>query len=305
MTIQQFREYQAPALEKTATCLGVFESGSEDWHRLRNEPGAIGGSEAGVILGLSAFESAYSLWAKRTGLIPSGDTSQAMEWGSRLERVILEKFAEDNAGQVYDNVGTWANNERPWQRANPDGLLFIDGRWELIEIKTARDEAYWKDADGQLEVPPTYKAQVQWYLSCLGLERAHVAVLFGGSRYHTFTVEADQFEQDLAIAKCAEFLPYLLGEGEPPYSAPYNMTAEAVRYQHPDIDQDEAVELGAVGSDYLKAVQAADEATKQVELLKAQVLGAMGNARRGLIDNVWLLTRQARKGGVPYLVLRK
>ena len=306
MTIREYhQEHKTSPLNDFATCLGVYPSSSAEWHNLRNEPGAIGGSEAGVILGLSAFESPYTLVMKRRGLIPKGDTSSAMEWGSRLEGAILERFAEDSTGQVFSEVGTWANKARPWQRANPDGLLLVNGRWELIEIKTARDEAYWKDYDGALEVPATYKAQVQWYLSCLGLQRAHVAVLFGGSRYHTFIIDADQFEQDLAIAKCEEFLPFLLGDVEPPYSAPYNITAEAVRYKHPEINQNDAVELGKLGQDYLAAAKDLDATSKTVDKLKTEILGALGNARRGLVANEWVFTRQARKGGLPYLVVRK
>lgn len=303
MTIRHYHEWHKSQTH-SAICIGIHESGSQAWHDLRNAPGVIGGSEAGVILGLSAFESPYTLWAKKRGLIPSGDTSPAMEWGSRLEAVILERFAEGRSGQVYDKIGTWENKARPWQRANPDGLLFEDGAWALVEIKTARDEAYWKDEDGQLQVPPSYVAQVQWYLSCLGLDKAYVAVLFGGSRYHEFEITGNLFEQELAIAKCEEFLPYLNGEAEPEYSAPYNITADALRYRHSEIE-DEAVELGALGSELLAAQKELTATTERADKLKAEVLGAMGNARRGLVDNQWLFTRQARKGGLPYLVLRK
>lgn len=303
MTIRHFHEWHKSEFA-TAKCIGVLESGSQAWHDLRNEPGAIGGSEAGVILGLSSFESPYTLWAKKRGLIPNSETSAAMEWGNRLEGTILAKFAENHTGEVFDKVGTWANKKRPWQRANPDGLILENGVWSLIEIKTARDEAYWKDEDGQLQVPPNYVAQVQWYLSCLNLNKAYVAVLFGGSRYHEFEIDGNQFEQDLAIDKCAEFLPYLTGDQEPPYSAPYNVTAEALRYKHDQIE-DEAVELGELGNEFMTANSSLTKLTAEVDKLKAQILGKMGNAKRGLVNDQWLFTRQARKGGLPYLVLRK
>jgi predicted phage-related endonuclease len=41
-----------------AKFLGDFEAGSQEWHDLRNEGGAIGGSDIGAIAGLSPWESA-------------------------------------------------------------------------------------------------------------------------------------------------------------------------------------------------------------------------------------------------------
>jgi hypothetical protein len=49
-----------------------------------------------------------------------------MEWGNRLEDVIIDKFADEHPEYVLlRDVGSWAHNERPWQKANPD-FLYID-----------------------------------------------------------------------------------------------------------------------------------------------------------------------------------
>jgi len=53
-----------------AVLLGDFENGSDEWHELRNEQGAIGGSDIGAIAGLSQWESPYTKWAKKTKLSP-------------------------------------------------------------------------------------------------------------------------------------------------------------------------------------------------------------------------------------------
>jgi predicted phage-related endonuclease len=52
-----------------AVFLGNYESGSEEWHKLRNDDAAIGGSDIGAIAGLSPWESAITKWAKKTGKI--------------------------------------------------------------------------------------------------------------------------------------------------------------------------------------------------------------------------------------------
>jgi len=306
-TLADLRQAPSEVLSKLlGDNLGYFADNSDDWHRLRNEPGAIGGSDVGVLLGLSSFVSPYSLWAKKKGLIPDQVTSDAMEWGHRLERPILEKFAESRNGTTWVNCGTWASKENSLHRANPDGLyLTPTGEVQLIEIKTARDETYWKDEDGNLTIPAAYRAQVQWYLYVLGLKTATVAVLFGGSRYHEFALDGSEFEQELAVSEANKFIELLLSDATPELTAPFTATQEALRYQHPEILQESEVELGDLGATYLQALKDLDLSQAKVDELKAQVIQKMGNARRGLVKDQWLITRQARKGGIPYLVNRK
>ena len=62
-------DLHAPKKFNEATLLGVFESGTSAWHEARED--SIGGSEVSTIMGLNPYESAYALWAKKTGKIPS------------------------------------------------------------------------------------------------------------------------------------------------------------------------------------------------------------------------------------------
>ena len=308
--MDRIADLQTAPLEVTTqirgNLLGVYEDNSAEWHRLRNEPGAIGGSDVGVLLGLSAWVSPYALWAKKKGLIPDQETSEAMEWGHRLEAPIAGKFAESRNGTTYVNCGTWASKENSLHRANPDAIYVTPtGEVQLVEIKTARDETYWKDENGKLTVPAAYRAQVQWYLYVLGLERAIVAVLFAGSRYYEFAIDGSEFEQELAVREADNFIALLLSDEKPELTAPFTATQEALRFQHPEIDQEQSVELGDLGVHYLNSIGKLEEAQGLVDELKARVLEAMGSARRGLVYDQWLVTRQARKGGLPYLVNRK
>ena len=72
-----------------AKLLGVFDSGSDEWHELRSH--GIGGSEIGTILGLNPWESAYYLWATKTGQLPPKQLdSFAVKLGNWLEPMILD-----------------------------------------------------------------------------------------------------------------------------------------------------------------------------------------------------------------------
>lgn len=186
------------------------ESGSDEWHAARLQ--GIGGSDIGTIAGLSKWNTPTDLWAIKTGRSEGPETSPAMEWGTRLEPVIREKFEELHPEfQVDGWPGSWKNSERPWQLANPDGLCLDDnGMITLLEIKTAKWPSYWKEG-----VPLNYQAQVQWYMSCLGIDQAIVAVLFHGSDYQEFTIPANPLAQEVYIEQALEFLEYVYTDTPP------------------------------------------------------------------------------------------
>ena len=78
-----------------ANHMGLFTD-REEWLKVRES--GIGGSEVATICGLNKWESAYTLWAKKTHRIEAPDLSgrEPIEWGNRLEPVIIDKFADDH-----------------------------------------------------------------------------------------------------------------------------------------------------------------------------------------------------------------
>ena len=280
--------------------LGNFESNSPEWHALR-AGGNIGGSDVSTICGVNPWESPFSLWAKKTGKIPeSFEPNEAMEWGSRLENVIMDKFFDEHPELwLYRSPGTFRNVVRAWQIANPDGIYKTEsGEFGIVEIKTARYEDDWLHG-----VPAYYKTQVQWYMHTFGFKHAYVAVLFSGSKYKEFEVHADEFEQASNLEQVIQFRDYVLTEQQPDYDGAL-ATYETVRKLHPDIEDDD-LELGELGTHYLLAVTEADMADRHLTEMKSRVLDSMGKAKRGLINGVVRVTRQARGTGAPYLVNKK
>lgn len=287
----------------TARHVGTFENGSELWHQQRAT--GIGGSDVGVLCGLSKWESPYTWVAKRLGKIPSEiETSEPMEWGTRLEAPILDAFIEKHPQlTVYRDAGSWHHQDRPWQLANPDAIYQdAEGNWGIVEVKTARYEDDWDEK--QNTIPATYRAQVLWYLQTFGFQHAYVVVLFSGSKFRVFEVTMNDFEADTNLSVATEFKKLLDEQTLPPFSAPYNSTFETVRYMHPDIEDTEA-ELGMEGVAYFEAVRDLERAQADVDLCKSEILQLMGKAKRGMLNGQWVLTRQARNGGTPYLVNKR
>jgi hypothetical protein len=261
---------------------------------------------------LNKWESAFTLWAKNSGKIPSNiPQSEPMEWGSRLEAVILDKFVESHPElEVWGDAGTWNHFEDEWAHANPDGIYRReDGSWGIIEIKTAAYPDDWQiGSQGVLGsssgVPRYYLTQVQHYLRVFGFKEAIVCALFTGNKYREYLVEGDEFQQSIDREQVVKFLAALESDTKPDWDGSAN-TYENVRAINPDITDSE-VELGELGSEFLKVQQIAATAEASLFSLKSRVLDALGDAKKGLLDGEVIVTRQAgRNGAAPFLVTKK
>ena len=286
----------------SATMVGNFPSSDPRWHELRR--GKIGGSMVGTIAGLNKWESAVTAFYKFTVAIDDNvPDTPAMEWGRRLEATIIDKFEDEHRDMiVYREVGTWVHNSRPYHLANPDALIMHRGELGVLEIKTAAYKDDWVDENGELRVPLYYQTQVQWYLSCLDLPWAYVAVLFSGREYLEFRIEANPFQQTVDLELVERFLERVESGVAPDWDGATS-TFETVRRLHPEID-DREVELGELGADYLEALKVSENATERLTEAKTRVLAAMETAKVGTLNGVPRFWRRSRSGGTPFLVAK-
>lgn len=288
-----------PQVLGDAEFVANYENNSPEWLALRRE--GFGGSEVATCLGLNPWESAVTLWYKRTNRIDSEIADNpAMEWGRRLEPVVMAKFKEAHPElEIWDNVGTWRNKNRPWQLVNPDGIYRDpEGNYGIIEIKTA---AY-KD-DWAFGVPKYYKTQVQYYLNAFGFDNAHVALLVAGRDYDSYELPADDFQQAVDLAAVERFLKCVEDDEQPAWDGS-NSTYETVRKVHPEIENTE-VELGQLYESYKEAKRAANNANEYLTLIKTQILDLMGLAKNGVYQKKVVLTRTAKGQGLPYLLEKR
>lgn len=285
--------------------LGNWPVGSPEWHEARAH--GIGGSEIAPILGLSPYESRFSLWHRKASLIGPVEESPEMEWGKRLEPVVIEKFLERHQELFGATAGTWHADGRPWHIANPDHLLFnepfgSEGTPDaLLEVKTARYDDEWGD-DGTDQIPLFYRAQCLWYLDVFPTaQRCHVAVLFSGSDYREYLIE--RHEPDMAIMRtaAAEFLDSI-ATGRRPDIDDSTATYQTVRELHPDIDGKDVEIPDEMARQFIIARAAAEVTDAAVQQAKNELADAMGDARRAIWDGAPIARREARNGGKPYVV---
>jgi putative phage-type endonuclease len=283
----------------SATRVGNFENQSPEWHELRAT--GIGGSDIAAICRTSPWTSPFALWAKKTGRIDDTiGASEAAEWGTILEPVILDQFEQRSGLKLYRDVGTWAHKDRPWQLANPDAIYQDGDKFGIVEVKTSRYEDDWSNG-----VPVYYRTQVQWYAQTFGFDTTiYVVALFGGSKYRVFELAADQFEMETNLAEVEKFRTYLELDKQPDFDGALS-TYETVRALHPEIEPGEEVELGDLWVHTANALEDEKKASAKALEMKSRVLDSLGKAKKGTYEGDVVVTRQSRNGGTPYLQVKK
>lgn len=289
----------APQEFNGAKLVGVFESGSDDWHDARSQ--SLGGSEIGTLMGLNPWESAYALWAKKTGKIENPPlTNWAVRFGQAFEEPILRLWQEEHPDYEVFTTGTYQSCEYEWLHANPDALAWNKntGEWIIVEVKTARTSFEY--------LPLHYEAQVRHYQFVLGVQRA-VVVAVAGITYQEFWVERDEFTEQVQLDQAKKFIAHIVNDTKPDFDGAES-TYEVVRKMHPQIDEDLEVEIDGL---HLLALAQDEFDAAQAKLLKAksEVLDAMGRAKHAYIETdgkrIRVASRQARGDGAPYLVVNR
>lgn len=293
-----------------AELVGRFKVDTPEWHAARRA--GLGGSEIAAVLGWSKWQSRFSLWHHKNGLIPPQEMKVEMEWGRRLENAVCQKFADDHPEwDVVDPEGTYRSSERPWQIANPDRLLLPADKkgWvpgtvlSILEAKTAdRSESFeWgRSGAGAEGVPPYYLCQVRWYMDVFGVDRAYVAVLIGGNDYREFEVDADPAYCAEMREAAQEFLADLAAGVRPDLDA-HGMTYDAVRRVH-DGFTDDYVELPpelAIAA--CEAVHNSAAAASHELEMRSRVLDFIGDGKRATFQDKPIAYRQRSVNGVGFL----
>jgi putative phage-type endonuclease len=185
-------------MTKVENAIPTHEMTREEWLLARAQ--GIGGSDAGVILGLNKYRTAFELWLEKTGQVtPQEIDNEAIYWGNEMENVVAKEFEKRTGKKVRRSNFMYSHPEYPFIKANVDRLVVGDSA--VLECKTASAflAKEWEDD----EIPDTYLVQVQHYLGVTGKEKGYIAVLIGGNRFVWKEIDRDEelisaiFEQEI------------------------------------------------------------------------------------------------------------
>lgn len=292
MTVTTGVGASAPAAGPTV--LGWFEPGTPEWHAAR--AGGVGGSEIAAVVGLSPYESRFSLWHRKKGLIGPVEESEEMYWGKVHEPGICARFAAEHPDLPLSPAPTYAHPDRPWQIANPDRHAGPD----LLEAKTSRDAEGW-GKEGTAQIPVHYRAQCLHYMDVTGARRCWVAVLIAGSEYREYVVDYDEAEAQILREAGARFMDDLARDIRPDIDG-HSATYQAVREIPEGLDPVD-VEVPTVLRDRFYAAQDAFWAAEdELTACKGELLDTIGTGQRAVCERERIATRTVRDGATYSLM---
>jgi putative phage-type endonuclease len=260
----------------------------ERWLAARKH--GIGASEIPVILGLPPWDSPFSLyWRKKLG--GELEMTDAMEWGTRLEDPIAEKFAECHPEYTVHPGGLYRHAEHHWMLATPDRRLRPkdDSPGELLQLKTAYDLDGWGEP-GTDDVPLYYRAQVMQEMAVYGAPRCWLVVLAGGTRYREYVVKYDPTDAETLRAAGEAFMRRLADNDPPPIDAA-KATTDTLKVLHANV-VDELVSIPqALADQYRARKELLDDAQRNYDEAANQIRDALGAAKTAVCDGQRVATR--------------
>jgi putative phage-type endonuclease len=214
---------------------------SPEWHAARRA--GVTATDIVTILGLSHYDSVYSLFWRKMQQAPEVEDNDRFRLGRELEKYAVDRWLEeaDHASTgIVAKGALMRHDERTWQMATPDRCLmeFAPTRFTgVLEVKTWADgdRHSWQDAP-----PAQVRAQVLWQMDVMDVATGHVGVVFLPSgEFRSYTIEHDPFDAyglckaclDLDVMREAgeEFMARLRLELPPPDPDSSAATLAAVR----------------------------------------------------------------------------
>ena len=181
----------------------------DEWLAEREK--GIGASEVGAILGLSKFDTPFSLWLKKTAQIPREPENVAMKLGHMLEPIVAQLWEEATGEKVIKASAAdiiYVHPEHDYMRATPDRI--VRGRKKLLEIKTTVMNV------NEDDIEASWLAQVHYQMYVTGIHDADLAWLVCGRYFGYAHIPYDEkFAEFIADAVTEFWNESVVGGKEP------------------------------------------------------------------------------------------
>jgi putative phage-type endonuclease len=261
------------------------------WHAMRAAD--LTSTDVAALFGLSPYKTRFELWhEKRSGEVVRIKDNDRMKWGRRLESAIAYGIAED---REWSATPMKDYGRIPSERlgssfdfqcfARPGGDHFI------LEIKTVDGLAFqrgWIIEDDYVEAPAHIELQVQHQMLVSGLRRAYIGCLIGGNRIEVLEREADDQVHAGIIAAARDFWSSISEGREPSPAMPDDAEAVIRMNQHAEpgklIDARNDAAIASLVARYAELGQQAKVISDERDVVKAELLQAIGDAEKVLLD---------------------
>lgn len=269
------------------------EQGTDKWLEWRKQ--GITATEAASIMFPDQHSSPLKVYTTKLGLTVSdqSDPEGYMEWGHRIEDLLVKKFMEKHPD--FHSCSQGRLYQRDWCKCSLDAQCYDgDGNPVIIECKTGQNEAKWNP------IPDRYYAQVQWQMYVTGIRTAYFSVLIRGHLWFEKVVAYNPVFVEKMKEKCAKVWDCILAKRPPATLGIFATDKDAIAAM--------AGETGHTGepqevdeetvTTYAKLKEAADKAAEEFEAFKNTLGFKMVDASKltykGRVFATWI----ERKGSV-------
>lgn len=282
------------------------------WLQARRD--GIGASEIAAVLGISPYESPFSLYHRKANGWEIEDTED-MEAGRRMESAIADWAADridPNENLVVRPAGLYRSAERPWQLATPDRLVHMVcpgceggasgwGRCRTcqgtgfgsrpIAVLECKHPFSWDGfgEDGGDEIPVYFRAQLLQQLDVLDVHEGYLAA-YTSHQLRIYHLRRDPKDLRVMRAAGARFWQRIQ-DGDIPDVDEHHATADTLRRLHPtveDITVDVPVELA---EGYRRARALAKRVEANVDRYEARIRDAIGDGRKAMCNGKLVASR--------------
>ena len=276
----------------------VLEPGSPEWTR------EMTASKIAAVLGLSPWESRFSLWYRMAGALADQPETDRMTRGHYLEDGICRWLA-DQYDLRLTHGGTWRSRPRPWQVASPDRRVLgrTDETEAVVEVKTAADWERW-GPDGSDEVPVYYRTQAVWQMDTLGVDTCYMGVLLPRLELRGYVLHPAPGEAEFMREAARDFLDSIAA-GQPPDVDQHSRTYDTLRELHPAIRGGQVEVETAQAAAFCAASLALRAAEDEWNLQRSRMARVMGDAKTAACDERVVANRQPGPTGVPYVAVTR
>lgn len=271
----------------------------EEW--LKDRIKGIGGSDAGAVLGLNPWKSAYTLWCEKTGKIVNDVDNEAMRQGRDLEEYVAYRFAEETGKKVRKSNFSYQRKDYPFMLANVDRVVV--GENAILECKTASALTRIQYKKG--EIPDNYYAQCIHYMATTGVDRVYIAILVLGIGFYWYVVERDEEAINALISAEKTFWDYVVNDEEPPIDGSES-TSNTLQKRYPEgygaIDLFGREDLIALIKNLEKSKKSIE---KQMDKLKNELKKELGNHEFGQTNKYKVSWKNAKQNRIDAEQLKK
>ncbi len=274
-----------------------------EWHQLRAS--VLTSTDIAALFELSPYLTVSELWhRKKDNVIPEFQSSERMNWGSRLEQAIAEGVALDKGWEIQPKKHFILDDEL--KIGSSFDYEIVKPEQALLEIKNVDLMQFqkWSGQDETLEAPAHIEMQLQYQMLVSGVAEGYIAALIGGNQIQLIKREIDEDIANAIKQKVFEFWESIKKNEAPRFDFKRDADFIATLYKNVRTGS----EIKSVSGDRISQLAAAyktfgdqEKAAKECkESAKAELLTLIGDAEKVKGDEFSISAGIVKGGPVSY-----